>query len=121
MKKLKVYGEKRKFFGLRKSLNFIAEVSVQDGKLIIETDNKKLRAFLEDGIKSRLDRNEMSFGRSVTERNPDGSGKHYHLVIKTDLNHPEFLMSIRAWLYELRNEDKIPFSIDPSLSKIGEK
>lgn len=118
MKKLKVYGEKRKFFGLKKTLDFIVEVSVQDGKLVIQANNKKLRDFFEVGIKSRMDRNEMLFNTSVMERNPDGSGKHYHLVVRTDLNHPEFLRSVWAWLYELDEEGKIPFGIDPILSKI---
>jgi hypothetical protein len=118
VKFLKIYGEKRRFFGLKKTLDFIAEVSVQDGKLMVETDNNKLKIFLETGIKLRLEKGEMSFGRGATENNPDGSGKHYDLVIKTDLSHPEFLISVLGWLYELRNEDKLPFGIDPDLSKI---
>lgn len=119
---LKVYGEKRKFFGLKKVLDFIAEVSVQDGKLVVETDNKNLQKFLEDGIKSRLDKNEMVAPNHIMERYPDGRPKaHYSLEIKTNLSHPKFLMSVLGWLYELRNEGKLLFGIDPNLSKIEER
>ena len=122
VKFLKIYGEKRRFFGLRKILDFIAEVSVKDGKLIIETDNKNFQKFLEDGIKSRLSKDEMVAPNHIMERYPDGRPKaHYSLEIKTDLNHPKFLTSVLGWLYELRNEDKLPFGIDPNLSKIEEE
>jgi hypothetical protein len=70
MKKLKLYGEK-KIFGPFKKKGFIAEVFVVDGKVVVESKNKKVKEELQKEIDEGIKNDEITISRSVWEEFPE--------------------------------------------------
>jgi hypothetical protein len=96
MKKLKLYGEK-KIFGPFKKKGFIAEVFVVDGKVVVESKNKKVKEELQKEIDEGIKNDEITISRSVWEEFPDGRKAHYHLAEPKKPTDPKFLNALRDY------------------------
>jgi len=96
MRKLKLYGEK-KIFGPFKKKGFIAEVFVVDGKVVVESKDKKVKEELQKEIEEDIKNNAITLSRGVWEEWPDGRKVHYHLAEPKKPTDPKFLDALRDY------------------------
>lgn len=123
MKKLKLYGEK-KTLGIVLRKGFIAEVYVKDGKVIIESKNKKIKEEIEKVINEVLSEKEDYFyyrtGDEYFNKKTGHWGYRTYMVPQKPTD-PEFLEALKDsdWFWE--DEKFGGYEIDPIFSKIVEE
>ncbi len=69
MKKLKLYGEKKWLFGFKRR-GFVAEVCVNDGKVVVFSKNSRLRDELQREIDKRAAHNFITRTKAIREEKP---------------------------------------------------
>ena len=78
MKKLRLYGEKKIFLWF-KSKRFIADVYVQDGKVVVDSKNSQIKRELLKEIDERIKADLIYRGRGIWEEK-DGKRIHYDVL-----------------------------------------
>ena len=107
MKKLKLYGEKKGFLGIKRK-GFVAEIFVKDRKVVVESKDRKLKRRLREEIDKMIKEDGITLGKSVWERLPEGGKVHYHIVETKHPKDPKFIFALAGEL-EKRKIGKYKF------------
>lgn len=95
MKKLKLYGEKKWFFGFKRR-GFVAEVYVSDGKVVVFSNNSRLREELQREIDKEIAHNFITRTRAIREEKPGLSRPIvYHIAEPRKPGDPDFLETLK--------------------------
>ena len=95
MKKLKLYGEKKWFFGFKRR-GFVAEVSISNGKMAVTSKNSRLRDELQREIGLEVAHNLVTRGRAIREEKP-GLPRPiiHHIAEPRKPEDPDFLETLK--------------------------
>lgn len=121
MKKLKLYGEKKGFLGIRRK-GFVAEVFVDnDGKVIVKSRNKKLERELLEMINERIQKNLTTLTKSVREQFFGGKEACHHVEEVKKPGDSKFLDAIRDASALWHTQTFAGYKISGILSKFVEE
>jgi len=117
MKKLKLYGEKRVFLWI-KQRGFVAEVFVQDGKIVVQAEDRKLQEELQKEIDIVLKNNSIIHFKSVTEHLPGKRKVHFHAEESIGPEDTDFLKALWQTSFSWHKKNFAGYRIDGGSSRI---